>query len=674
MSRIDFNFKKVDSKGNDVNVSRFQLQGVDKDNNVIEKGNKGYYNSIKYTTSTPNYRFEDLEEGRYKLTETNYTKYEKPHDWYFNVVRDENTGRLSFDFSELQNDKTFDYVLNSDDGTYEVKVINYERINFAIQKIDISEKDKEDKDIKGLQNAKFSLKKIYTKDLTIDELNDKTTKDKYFIEYEMNGDKFVLDEDGNVKTVDPEKSGYGYYEEKSLLGFTSHTFEGLSEGIYELEELKPPQGYENSKDQRKWIIKVVKDDEDQGLKVVYDKDFESSYYNDIDNDKPGKVVLDNDRTPNLILGINGSKTRIINSRDTIDLKFKKTDSGENPLAGASFRLDKISNDSKDLDAAKVKDPKILSTKFGESVLKEGDFGPIAEVLIKGLDEGIYILKETNNPEGYKLPNRDFVVQVTESVREEHPAGYLIFNIYERDLSGDTPKIIDKSFDEDKNNPNLNFINLIFEGAEYNMSYGKYSEIQKYRIKNFKDIGFKFLKVAKDEDGFETIKRGKLKVKLEPDESLEIPWNKKRENYIIEKEFNLLQDYDQMTLQLENPITGDYILTEVQAPIGYTKTKNKYKIHMDIDKETVTLVAVLDADGKPLTNDNGENITEDGEVIPDGGIDISTNADKFNLNIVNEKSIFPWTGGPGTIIFTLGGSMIMAAGAYLYLRKRRYAED
>ena len=674
LSRIDFNFKKVDSKGNDVNVSRFQLQGVDKDNNVIEKGNKGYYNSIKYTTSTPNYRFEDLEEGRYKLTETNYTKYEKPHDWYFNVVRDENTGRLSFDFSELQNDKTFDYVLNSDDGTYEVKVINYERINFAIQKIDISEKDKEDKDIKGLQNAKFSLKKIYTKDLTIDELNDKTTKDKYFIEYEMNGDKFVLDEDGNVKTVDPEKSGYGYYEEKSLLGFTSHTFEGLSEGIYELEELKPPQGYENSKDQRKWIIKVVKDDEDQGLKVVYDKDFESSYYNDIDNDKPGKVVLDNDRTPNLILGINGSKTRIINSRDTIDLKFKKTDSGENPLAGASFRLDKISNDSKDLDAAKVKDPKILSTKFGESVLKEGDFGPIAEVLIKGLDEGIYILKETNNPEGYKLPNRDFVVQVTESVREEHPAGYLIFNIYERDLSGDTPKIIDKSFDEDKNNPNLNFINLIFEGAEYNMSYGKYSEIQKYRIKNFKDIGFKFLKVAKDEDGFETIKRGKLKVKLEPDESLEIPWNKKRENYIIEKEFNLLQDYDQMTLQLENPITGDYILTEVQAPIGYTKTKNKYKIHMDIDKETVTLVAVLDADGKPLTNDNGENITEDGEVIPDGGIDISTNADKFNLNIVNEKSVFPWTGGPGTIIFTLGGSMIMAAGAYLYLRKRRYAED
>lgn len=674
LSRIDFNFKKVDSKGNDVNVSRFQLQGVDKDNNVIEKGNKGYYNSIKYTTSTPNYRFEDLEEGRYKLTETNYTKYEKPHDWYFNVVRDENTGRLSFDFSELQNDKTFDYVLNSDDGTYEVKVINYERINFAIQKIDISEKDKEDKDIKGLQNAKFSLKKIYTKDLTIDELNDKTTKDKYFIEYEMNGDKFVLDEDGNVKTVDPEKSGYGYYEEKSLLGFTSHTFEGLSEGIYELEELKPPQGYENSKDQRKWIIKVVKDDEDQGLKVVYDKDFESSYYNDIDNDKPGKVVLDNDRTPNLILGINGSKTRIINSRDTIDLKFKKTDSGENPLAGASFRLDKISNDSKDLDAAKVKDPKILSTKFGESVLKEGDFGPIAEVLIKGLDEGIYILKETNNPEGYKLPNRDFVVQVTESVREEHPAGYLIFNIYERDLSGDIPKIIDKSFDEDKNNPNLNFINLIFEGAEYNMSYGKYSEIQKYRIKNFKDIGFKFLKVAKDEDGFETIKRGKLKVKLEPDESLEIPWNKKRENYIIEKEFNLLQDYDQMTLQLENPITGDYILTEVQAPIGYTKTKNKYKIHMDIDKETVTLVAVLDADGKPLTNDNGENITEDGEVIPDGGIDISTNADKFNLNIVNEKSVFPWTGGPGTIIFTLGGSMIMAAGAYLYLRKRRYAED
>lgn len=672
LSRIDFKFKKVDSKDKDVYVSRFQLQGVDQNNKVIEKGNKGYYNSIKYTTSTANYRFEDLEEGRYKLTEINYTKYEKPHDWYFNVVRDKTSGRLSFDFSELQNDKTFDYVLNAEDGTYEVKVINYERINFAFQKIDISEKDKPDDEIKGLQNAKFSLKKIYTKDLTIDELKDKNTKDKYFIEYQMDGDKYVLDENGNVKTVDPEKQGFGYYQEKSLLGFTSHTFEDLSEGIYELEELKPPQGYENSKDQRKWIIKVIKDDETKALKVVYDKDFESSYYGDIDKyDKNGKIVLDANRTPNLILGTNGSKTRIINSRHTIDLKFKKTNTSNEPLVGASFRLDKISNDSKDLDAAKVKNPKILSTKFGESVSKQGDFGPIAEVLIKGLDEGIYILKETKTLEGYKLPIRDFVVQVRESDKEGHPAGYLVFNIYERDLSSDPPKIIDRGEGE---HTNTDFINLVLESIGSGFSQGKYHEEYIYRITNFKDIGFKFLKVAKDENGLETIKRGKLKVKLEPDESLEIPFDKTKANYTIEKEFNLLQDYDQMKLQLENPITGDYILTEVQAPIGYTKTKNKYKIHMDVEKETVTLVAVLDADGNILKNSEGKNITEDGKVIPEGGIDISTNAEGFNFNIVNEKAIFPWTGGPGTIIFTLGGSVIMAAGAYLYLRKRRYAED
>lgn len=674
LSRIDFKFKKVDSKGNPVNVSRFQLQGVDQNNKVIEKGNKGYYNSIKYTTSTPNYRFEDLEEGRYKLTEINYTKYEKPHDWYFNVVRDKTSGRLSFDFSELENDKTFDYVLNAEDGTYEVKVINYERINFAFQKIDISEKDKPDGEIKGLQNAKFSLKKIYTKDLTIDELKDKDTKNKYFIEYEMDGDKYVLDNDGNVKTVDPEKQGFGYYQEKSLLGFTSHTFEDLSEGIYELEELKPPEGYENSKDQRKWIIKVVKDDDAQGLKVVYDKDFETSYYGDIDKyDKNGKIVLDKDRTPNFILGTNGSKTRIINSRDTIDFRFMKTDSAKNPLAGASFRLDKISNNSKDLDAAKVKNPKILSTKFGESVIKDTEDGQIAEVLIKDLDEGIYILKETNNPEGYKLPSRDFVVQVRESDKKGHPAGYLVFNIYERDLSSDQPKIIDIGEGEHTNKDLINLDLVRVDPGGFDGT-GKYSEEYVYRIKNFKDIGFKFLKVYKDENGLETIKRGKLKVKLEPDKSLEIPFDKTIANYTIEKEFNLLQDYDQMKLQLENPITGDYILTEVQAPIGYTKTKKKYKIHMDVENETVTLVAVLDADGKPLKNDKGQNITEDGIVIPDTGIDISTNADKFKLNIVNEKAIFPWTGGPGTIIFTLGGSVIMAAGVYLYLRKRRYAED
>lgn len=673
LSRIDFKFKKVDSKGNPVNVSRFQLQAVDQNNKVIEKGNKGYYNSIKYTTSTPNYRFEDLEEGRYKLTEINYTKYEKPHDWYFNVVRDKTSGRLSFDFSELENDKTFDYVLNAEDGTYEVKVINYERINFAFQKIDISEKDKPDGEIKGLQNAKFSLKKIYTKDLTIDELKDKDTKDKYFIEYEMNEGKYVLDDNGNVKTVDPEKQDFGYYQEKSLLGLTSHTFEGLSEGIYELEELKPPEGYENSKDQRKWIIKVVKDEETKALKIVYDVDFESSYYNDIANDKSGKIVLDNDRIPNLILGKNSSKYRIVNSRKTIDLKFMKTDSANKPLAGASFRLDKISNNPKDLKAAEDKNPNILSTKFGESVLKDTEDGQIAEVLIKDLDEGIYILKETKTKEGYKLPSRDFVVQVRESDKEGHPAGYLVFNIYERDLSSDSPKIIKYGEGEHSNEDfiNLDLVKVYPGGFD---STGQYHEEYVYRIKNFKDIGFKFLKVYKDENGLETIKRGKLKVKLEPDDSFKIPDGKTEANYTIEKEFNLLQDYDQMTLQLENPITGDYILTEVQAPIGYTKTKKKYKIHMDVEKETVKLVAVLDADGNILKNSEGKNITENGIVIPDTGIDISTNAKDFNLKIVNEKAVFPWTGGPGTIIFTLGGSMIMAAGAYLYLRKRRYAED
>ncbi len=673
LSRIDFKFKKVDSMGNPVNVSRFLLQGVDKDNKVIEPGNPGYYRSEKYTTSGPNYRFENLEEGRYKLTETNYTKYEKPHDWYFNVVRDETTGSLSFDFSELKDDKSFDYKLN-DDGTYEVKVINYERIDFAFQKIDISEKDKPDGEIKGLQNAKFSLKKIYTKDLTIDELKDENTRKKYFIEYEMNEGKYVLDDNGNVRTVDPEKQDFGYYQEKSLLGLTSHTFEGLSEGIYELEELKPPEGYENSKDQRKWIIKVVKDKDTQGLKIVYDKDFESSYYGDIDEyDKTGKIVLDNNRIANLIFKEGSPKARIVNSRKTIDLKFMKTDSANKPLAGASFRLDKISNDPKDLKAAEDKNPKVLSTKFGESVLKGTGKDQIAEVLIKDLDEGIYILKETNNPDGYKLPNRDFVVQVRESDKEGHPAGYLVFNIYERDLSSDSPKIIKYGEGEHSNEDfiNLDLVNVYPGGFD---STGQYHEEYVYRIKNFKDIGFKFLKVYKDENGLETIKRGKLKVKLEPDDSFKIPDGKTEANYTIEKEFNLLQDYDQMTLQLENPITGDYILTEVQAPIGYTETKNKYKIHMDVEKGTVKLVAVLDADENILKNSEGEKITEDGKKIPEEGIDISTNAKGFNLNIVNEKAIFPWTGGPGTIIFTLGGGVIMAAGAYLYLRKRRYAED
>ena len=45
-----------------------------------------------------------------------------------------------------------------------------------------------------------------------------------------------------------------------------------------------------------------------------------------------------------------------------------------------------------------------------------------------------------------------------------------------------------------------------------------------------------------------------------------------------------------------------------------------------------------------------------------------------IDIVNNKGEYPWTGGMGTLIFTVTGLILMSAAAYVYSRKRRASYD
>ena len=45
-----------------------------------------------------------------------------------------------------------------------------------------------------------------------------------------------------------------------------------------------------------------------------------------------------------------------------------------------------------------------------------------------------------------------------------------------------------------------------------------------------------------------------------------------------------------------------------------------------------------------------------------------------IKIVNNKGEYPWTGGMGTLIFTVAGLILMSAAAYVYSRKRRESYD
>ena len=45
-----------------------------------------------------------------------------------------------------------------------------------------------------------------------------------------------------------------------------------------------------------------------------------------------------------------------------------------------------------------------------------------------------------------------------------------------------------------------------------------------------------------------------------------------------------------------------------------------------------------------------------------------------IPIENKKGEYPWTGGRGTLIFTISGLILMTAAAYVYSRKRRASYD
>ena len=479
----------------------------------------------------------------------------------------------------------------------------------------------------------------------------KYTNGKKVTEYKPDGtiEKYTYDgteiENGNDNyKPDSISSATGKYSSlRRSQRDGSVDFQGLGEGIYELEEVGIPEGYESGKDQTKWIFEVKKTD--NGLKVEHNVDtektyfekYDKTYYKDFYNDYYKKVYSDNKtEKPNIEQGAEGSKYpyNITNTKSTTNLKWKKIGSRNKDEVNVikkytKFVLLKTSDNPDDIDS---KDDKIVKN----AIRGQSDYPPYlvestdGTFEIKDLSMGIYNLIETVAPEGYEKATRKIAIKVYED-----KDGAIKKQFYEIDKDGNLIRNVGQ-FDT--------LLTRNSQNPEVDTDTDEAGNKVFYFINKSKPYHFDLSKGFMEGGKFNHITKGKLKVKIYADPKPDSQGNTNPDKNVYEQTIDL-SDAKSYRINLNGDIElgKNYILEEIEAPDGYVKTKYKYRLRFayDTSQDTpfvATLLAVLDENGKPIQNDKGQNITDSDQLLA-GGQPINTG---FQFRIVNNKTEIEFT--------------------------------
>ena len=612
-------FTKVDQAGNEVKLSAFRLDKLDKNGEVVEDD---IYPQTRRNWKSAQFTFDNLTKGKYKLTETNPSSYQRPNPTYFDVVENKETVKLKIKFEE--GDPNISFEKDKKGNPTKIKFTNFDKIDFEFTKIG------DDKD-NPLYGAGFTLKKVLTeKPRQVESGEEGQVIDR--------SKQIIYTESGKVAEESKELEDYSYFEKANSYSDGKIKFTGLSQGVYELEETNIPNGYQRLNAQRKWIVVVEKNEKGDGLEVKYDYDYEKEYYQKYDSDLFNKYYKDQKQDAN-ILNIDGENSTLVNKSNTTDLNFNKVDRDGKVIAkDAKFTLIKLSHDPNDLENLST-----ITTYIDYISLREDD----GTFNVKGLDRGVYVLSETKAPEGYKKADREFVIQIKE---KNDTSEKLVINSYEAKL------------EYDEKGSEIHKLLGNGEKVEYLDNTKLPMKIKNYEIPN---IVFNKVKPA-GLIGDNKIKEGKLGITISKyDEK-----NKKAGNLVDKFTFDLAQtgSINRIDLEDENGKRiyqdGKYIINETKAPQGYVKTDRSYLVKITTKDGVVSakLLEVQDASGKTITNESGKKVTDTGIDIPDGGLPITATDGDSNFKIVNNNPSLPSTGGSGTFVgFALIGTAIMLAG-------------
>ena len=116
------------------------------------------------------------------------------------------------------------------------------------------------------------------------------------------------------------------------------------------------------------------------------------------------------------------------------------------------------------------------------------------------------------------------------------------------------------------------------------------------------------------------------------------------------------------LEIRGLDLGTYTLTETKAPGGYNKLREPY---------TLILRDEVDA-----SDENDPKAGMDGTLETTQNDKGTANGGNYEVTVLNKKGFeLPVTGGRGTIMFTVGGILLIAlAGAVLVISRRRNSES
>lgn len=619
-------FTKVDQAGNEVKLSAFRLDKLDENGEVVEDDIN--YPQTRRNWKSAQFTFDNLTKGKYKLTETNPSSYQRPNPTYFDVVEYEKTGKLKIKFEK--GDPNISFEKDKKGNPTKIKFTNFDKIDFEFTKIG----DAKDNPLYG---SGFSLKKVLTeKPRQVESGEEGQVIDR--------SKQIIYTESGKVAEESKELEDYSYFEKAHSYSDGKIKFTGLSQGVYELEETKVPSGYERRAGQRKWIVIVEKNEKTNSLEVKYDKEYEQSYYEKYEKDFYDNTYSNYDDKNELsINGTSANDNKLKNTSNTTKLVFDKVDrQNQNIAKDTRFILLKLSNDPQ----ANLDDTKGY---LDETNLRDAD----GHFEVNNLDRGLYILKELQQPEGYKLADRDIVLKIVE---ESESSENLVIKSYERDDKGNLIESDFKYLDNSKETlqiandeiPNITFnkvTNGLFtknkniESGELEITISPYDETTGEDKTNIKTLSFDLVKTKSTNKIYIEDAEGKKK----------------------------LED-------------GKYLIKETKAPQGYVMTNRSYLVKIttrEDGKVSSKLLEVQDASGKAITNESGKKVTDTDIEIPEDGLEITVDDEgKSNFQIVNNNPSLPSTGGNGTFIgFALIGTAIMIAaiayyGIYINDKNRR----